>query len=79
MKKEDIISARNLTLLDLIELGFTLEELVENGEITIEYYAPSDSYEYFDGTYYYNRSGQQLIDPSNYDINSEGYTPFGDE
>ncbi len=28
---------------------------------------------------YYNRFGQQLRDPEEYNTNSEGYTPFGDE
>lgn len=28
---------------------------------------------------YYNRSGQRLRDPSEYDRDSEGYTLFGDE
>lgn len=28
---------------------------------------------------YYNRSGSVLRDPSEYDTNAEGYTPFGDE
>ena len=28
---------------------------------------------------YYNRSGQRLRNPKEYDNNSEGYTPFGDE
>ena len=79
MKKADIISARSLTVLDMIGLGFTLEELVENGEITREYYSPSDSYEFFDGITYYNSTGEQLRDPSEYDQYSDGYTPFGDE
>jgi hypothetical protein len=28
---------------------------------------------------YYNENGRRLRDPSEYDRNSEGYTPFGDE
>ena len=36
---------------------------------------------YYDRTTdtYYNRSGEQLRDMSEYDPFSEGYTPFGDE
>jgi len=43
-----------------------------------KYYPPSDSYEGFDGVYYYNTSGQQLRSPQEYDDSEEGYTPFGD-
>jgi hypothetical protein len=43
------------------------------------YYAPSDSMEDFDGEFFYNASGDQLRDPDEYDDNTEGYTPFGDE
>lgn len=46
-----------------------------------EYYSPSDSYEYYDyeSDTYYNLSGQRLRNPSEYNPNQEGYTPFGDE
>ena len=45
------------------------------------YYAPSDSYEYYnsDTDTWYNSCGQELRDPSEYEMNTEGYTPFGDE
>lgn len=45
------------------------------------YYAPSDSYEYYDPNTdsWYNSSGLILRDPSAYNTNTEGYTPFGDE
>ena len=45
------------------------------------YYAPSGSYEYYDSRTdtYYNNSGQELRDPSEYNTYSEGYTPLGDE
>lgn len=45
------------------------------------YYGPSDSYELMDPEtgQFYNRSGQELRDPEEYDPNSESYTPFGDE
>lgn len=44
-----------------------------------EYYPPSDTYEYWDGEYFYNSAGDQLRNPNEYDQYSEGYTPFGDE
>ena len=43
------------------------------------YYAPSGTYEDFDGNFYYNASGDRLRSPNEYDPYSEGYTPFGDE
>lgn len=45
------------------------------------YYAPRCSYELYDPKTdtYYNRFGQMLRDPSEYNQYSEGYTPFGDE
>jgi hypothetical protein len=48
-------------------------------EMDQEYYAPSDSLEYFDGEHFYNQSGQRLRSPEEYNTHSEGYTPFGDE
>jgi hypothetical protein len=79
MTKEEIITARNFNLADMLEAGFTFDELIETGDIQLAYYAPSESEEYFDGENFYNASGQLLRDPSEYDTNSEGYTPFGDE
>jgi len=40
-----------------------------------------DGNEYYDGETgtYYNKAGQQLRDPDEYNPDSEGYTPFGDE
>ena len=55
------------------------QQKINNGDVWLEYYAPSDSEEYTDGQTFYNRSGQQLRDPEEYDPNGEGYTPFGDE
>ena len=45
------------------------------------YYEPSATYEYYDtrSNTYYNQFGQELRSPDEYDSNSEGYTPFGDE
>jgi hypothetical protein len=79
MTKEQILAARNLSVSDMMEKGFSLDELVEIGEMEMAYYGPSDSHEFFDGENYYNASGQQLRDPSEYGCSSEGYTPFGDE
>jgi len=59
--------------------GSDFQQKVENGDVWLEYYAPSDSEEYTDGETFYNRSGQQLRNPEEYDPNGEGYTPFGDE
>ena len=62
--------------------GFNSQEFqqkINNGEVWEEYYAPSASEEYTDGRFFYNRSGQQLRNPKEYDPNGEGYTPFGDE
>ena len=44
-----------------------------------EYYKPFDTYEYWDGNHFYSSAGDQLRDPEEYNQNSEGYTPFGDE
>ena len=53
----------------------------ELSKMDIGYYLPSDSNEYYDDETetYYNRSGQELRDPEEYNPDSEGYTPFGDE
>ncbi|NLF42778.1 MAG: hypothetical protein GX587_08790 [Bacteroidales bacterium] len=77
--KEVIFSARNMSVSDMIEAGITVEELYENGDLTKEYYTPSNSKEYFDGTNFYNLGGDKLRDLSEYDTHAEGYTPFGDE
>jgi len=56
----------------------TREELNQLDE---EYYYPSQSIELYDPETdtWYNHSGQQLRDTKEYNPNSEGYTPFGDE
>lgn len=56
-----------------------LLEKIESGDVWQEYYPPSDSMEYTDGTTWYNSSGSTLRDPEEYNPYSEGYTPFGDE
>lgn len=55
------------------------EQKYRDEEVWLEYYSPSDSLEYTDGENWYNRSGQLLRDPEEYNPYSEGYTPFGDE
>ena len=46
-----------------------------------EYYTPSQSIELMDEKtgQFFNRAGDPLRDPEEYDPYSEGYTPFGDE
>jgi len=56
-----------------------IEQMYEDGKIGRAYYAPSSSMEYFDGENYYNASGDQLRDSKEYNTNSEGHTPWGDE
>lgn len=57
----------------------SLKKAIELGEVSKEYYSPSDSMEWYDGQYFYNACGNTLRDVSEYDPHSEGYTPFGDE
>jgi hypothetical protein len=57
-------------------------EYTMNGQpLETEYYAPSQSEELYDKktNTWYNLSGQQMRDPSEYDKRGDGYTPFGDE
>ena len=50
-------------------------------KIEQEYYFPSNSYEYYDieTDTWYNKLGNVLRNPEEYNTYSEGYTPFGDE
>jgi len=53
---------------------------MKTSELNRAYYEPSGTYEMQDENgIYYNRAGDQLRDPEEYDTSSEGYTPFGDE
>ena len=79
MTKQEILSARKLNLIDLINLGFSMAELYEMGEVTRQFYFPSYSTEFYDGCNFYNLHGEILRDPEEYNAHSEGYTPFGDE
>lgn len=49
--------------------------------ITTKYYAPSNTYESYDTETdtFFNGYGQELRAPKEYNIDNEGYTPFGDE
>lgn len=46
-----------------------------------KFYPPSESYEFHDpiGNFWYNKSGQMLRDPSEYDTSNPEWSPFGDE
>jgi hypothetical protein len=57
----------------------TWNQAIEKGEVWREYYEPSGTMEWYDGETFYNKSGDPLRDPKEYDVYSEGYTPFGDE
>lgn len=54
---------------------------MENQQLVQAYYAPSESYELYEEEtgQFFNRYGQRLRDPEEYNLYSEGYTPFGDE
>lgn len=52
---------------------------IKNGDVWLEYYKPSESKEYTDGENWYNRSGEQLRDPMEYDDSDPEWTPMGDE
>lgn len=49
--------------------------------LTLQYYSPSDSKEWYDEEtdQFYSRGGDPLRHPSEYDEWEDGYTPFGDE
>jgi len=46
-----------------------------------KYYAPADRMEFYcaETDQWFNEWGQELRDPEEYNVNTEGYTPFGDE
>lgn len=46
-----------------------------------KFYPPTGSYESYDTDTdtFFNAYGQELRDPDDYNSDSEGYTPFGDE
>ena len=81
LTKQQIIDVNNMSIEDYLEKGFTMEELlsIDKFNLVTATYFPSNSVEYFDGENWYNSSGEALRNPEEYDTNSEGYTPFGDE
>ena len=54
---------------------------IDNGEVSLEYYSPSQSQEWCDNEgNYYNRSGSRLRDVREFGPDEDGcYEPFGDE
>lgn len=65
------------------ELRRNFDEIDPNiyDRLARRYYQPSDScelYDYVTDTYY-NIVGDELRDTEEYNANTEGYTPFGDE
>lgn len=56
-----------------------IDKIENNTFYEVDY--PCDTVAWYDeeNDVYYNRSGQRLRDPEEYDRHSEGYTPFGDE
>jgi len=57
------------------------EYTMDGNPLDWETYAPSDSQELYDpkNKVFYNRSGQQLRNPREYDRSDPEWTPFGDE
>ena len=55
------------------------QTMIKDGEVWLAYYEPSSSKEYTDGENWYNIRGVMLRNPDEYDDDTEGYTPFGDE
>ena len=56
-----------------------LQQKIKDGDVWLEYYSPSASQEYTDGENWWNRGGQQLRSPREYDRTDPEWTPFGDE
>lgn len=57
-----------------------MQQAIESGEATKQYYKPSESYEWVIDGQFYTRSGQELRDPSEFEPDEDGcYEPFGDE
>lgn len=57
-----------------------LQQKIKTGEVWEEFYQVTQSYEFTDGKTWFNRYGQQLRAPGEYNSsNNESWTPFGDE
>ncbi len=63
----------------ILNEDFDFQQKIKNGDVWLDHYGPSGSKEYTDGEIWYNRGGQQLRNPEEYNPHSDGYTPFGDE
>lgn len=75
---------KNITAEQIGQIKRDHEYSIDGNPLEKEYYAPSQSEELFDSktNTWYNLSGQQMRDPSEYDRggdHEDGYTPFGDE
>jgi len=73
--------SKNITPEQVGQVKREYEYSMDGNILDTEYYAPSQSQELYDPktNTWYNLSGQQMRDPSEYDRGGEGYTPFGDE
>lgn len=54
-------------------------QMKQDGRLEWDYSYPGGAYYSHEFDCHYNRYGQELRDISEYDVHSEGYTPFGDE
>jgi len=72
---------KNITPEQIGKISKDYEYTMDGNPLSTEYYAPSESEELYDEKTktFYNNSGQQMRDSSEYDSSGEGYTPFGDE
>lgn len=67
---------------DITDITEDVQYFQDDVQLTLEYYEPSDSMELYNSKThtYYNRSGSQLRNPSEYKPDPDGiYEPFGDE
>ena len=72
---------KNVTADDIDRIVKNHEYYIGSNPLSWEYYSPSQSEELFDSktNTFYNRSGQQLRSPREYDRSNPEWTPFGDE
>lgn len=78
---QKLAQTKNITPSQVGMVRRDYEHTMDGVPLEIEYYAPSSSEELYDkkSDTWYNKSGQQMRDPSEYDRDDDGYTPFGDE
>jgi hypothetical protein len=72
---------KNITPDQIGRIKKDYEYTMNGNPLSFEYYAASDSEELYDSKTktWYNRSGQQLRNPEEYDKTNPEWTPFGDE